>query len=212
MLSFDSAAIASLDNRKRAQLINSLLGFKPALLLGTRSRSGVTNLAMMTSVVHLGASPPLIGVVFRPHTVPRHSLENILNTGSYTLNQVTESMMAQAHQTSARYGEGESEFAATGLTEFYSDAFQAPYVAESPIGIGLSFRQQIPVELNDTSFVIGEIEEIRLPEDALLEDGYLDAEQVGSLCASGLDSYHSTERLARLAYAKVENWPPKTEG
>lgn len=204
MHSLDSYSIAALDNRKRAQLINSLLGFKPALLIGTVNQTGVTNLAMMTSIVHLGATPPLIGVVFRPHTVPRHSLENILNTGTYTLNQITETMLEQAHQTSARYPEQQSEFTATGLTEAYSERLGAPYVAESPIGFGLSLRQQIPIELNDTSLVIGEVVEIRLPEEVWHEDGYLDAEQAGSVCASGLDSYHETKRLKRLPYAKVK--------
>jgi flavin reductase (DIM6/NTAB) family NADH-FMN oxidoreductase RutF len=210
MISVNSSSIAALDKRKRIQLINSLLGFKPALLLGTRNQSGGTNLAMMTSVTHLGASPPLIGIVFRPHTVPRHSLENILSTGSFTLNHVTDSMMKQAHQTSARYPEEESEFSATGLTKTYSELIHAPYVAESLISLGLSFRQQIPIELNNTSLVIGEIEEIRFPEEVWHEDGYLDAEQSGSLCVSGLDGYHSTERLARLPYAKVEGWPEES--
>lgn len=204
MLSLDSSSIAALDNRKRAQLINSLLGFKPALLLGTANQSGITNLAMMTSIVHLGASPPLVGVVFRPHTVPRHSLENILDTGSYTLNQIDKSIMEQAHQTSARYPQEESEFAATGLTPTYSELVSAPYVTESAISFGLSFRQQIAIEINNTSLVIGEIVEIRLPEKVWHEDGYLDAERAGSLCASGLDSYHETKRLKRLTYAKVE--------
>lgn len=204
MLSLNSSSIAALNNRKRAQLINSLLGFKPALLLGTASKEGNTNLAMMTSVVHLGASPPLIGIVFRPHTVPRHSLENILDTGSYTLNQIDKSIMEQAHQTSARYSQEESEFAATGLTPTYSELVSAPYVTESAISFGLSFRQQIAIEINNTSLVIGEIVEIRLPEEVWHEDGYLDAERAGSLCASGLESYHQTKRLKQLPYAKVE--------
>lgn len=204
MLSLDSSSIAALDNRKRAQLVNSLLGFKPALLLGTANQTGITNLAMMTSIVHLGASPPLVGVVFRPHTVPRHSLENILDTGSYTLNQIDNSIVEQAHQTSARYAQEESEFVATGLTPAYSELVSAPYVTESAISFGLSFRQQIAIEINNTSLVIGEIVEIRLPKEVWHEDGYLDAEQIGSLCASGLDCYHETKRLKRLPYAKVE--------
>lgn len=210
VISLNASSIAALEKRKRTQLINSLLGFKPALLLGTRNSEGITNLAMMTSVVHLGASPPLIGVIFRPHTLPRHSLENILDTGSYTLNQITKPMMKQAHQTSARYPTGDSEFTSTGLTEIYSELVTAPYVAESPMSFGLSFRQQIPIELNNTSLVIGEVEEIRFPDSTWHEDGYLDAEVSGALCASGLDSYHETARVSRLPYAKVEGWTRDT--
>ena len=120
MLIPDSNKLAALDNHQRAQLVNSLLGFKPALLPGISDAQGRANLTLMTSVVHLGASPPLKGVFFRPHSVPRHSLENILATGSFTLNLITGSIFQQAHQTSARYSPELSEFATTGLEEVYS--------------------------------------------------------------------------------------------
>ena len=36
------------------------------------------------------------------------------------------------------------------------------------------------------------------------EDGYVDIEAAGSVAVSGLDSYHSSNRLARFGYAKVD--------
>ena len=80
--------IDSLEVRYRATLINSLTGVRPAVLVGTRSGSGNNNLAIFNSLVHIGADPPLNGLLFRPATVERHTLNNILETGNYTLNFV----------------------------------------------------------------------------------------------------------------------------
>ena len=48
------ATIAALPTRQRAALINSLTGFKSPNLVGTADSQGNTNLAIMSSAVHLG--------------------------------------------------------------------------------------------------------------------------------------------------------------
>jgi hypothetical protein len=50
--------------------------------------------------------------------------------------------------------------------------------------------------------MIGEIQEIVVPDYAVLTDGYIDIEKAGTIAISGLDSYHETKRIARLSYAK----------
>ena len=57
---FEEADIFNLDKVKRLKLINSITGVKPANLIGTRSSDGITNLAIFSSIVHLGSNPPLI--------------------------------------------------------------------------------------------------------------------------------------------------------
>jgi flavin reductase (DIM6/NTAB) family NADH-FMN oxidoreductase RutF len=192
--------IDSMEQRYRANLINSLSGFKPAVLLGTTD--GQThNLAIISSVVHIGANPPLLGMIMRPHTVQRDSLGNIKKSGFYTLNHVHTDWVDKAHQTSARYEPNESEFDAVGLTPLLSDNFPAPYVKESGVRMGLKVAQHFTL-INNTEMVIGEIQELHVDEKHIAEDGYLDIEASMSACISGLDSYHSTTRLAQFAYAK----------
>ena len=53
-----------------------------------------------------------------------------------------------------------------------------------------------------TELIIGEITDIYLDEACQQEDGFGDIEAIDTVAVSGLDSYHVTERLARLAYAK----------
>ena len=195
---------STLEQRYRTRLINSLSGFKSVNLVGTRNLAGTTNLSIVSSVVHLGANPALMGFIMRPITVTRDTYLNILETGFYTFNHITPNFYEQAHQSSARYGADISEFEATGLHPVFKDNFLAPYVQESPIQIGLQFREKIDLSINGTVLIIGEIKEVYLPVDCVGADGYVDIEKAGTIACSGLDAYHTSNKLKRLSYAKTD--------
>jgi len=194
-----------MEQRYRAQFINSIHGFKPANLLGTQNKKGQSNLSIFSSVFHLGANPALVGMIVRPHSTKsrRHSYENILATGFYTLNQVHKGIYQQAHQTSARYSELESEFEATGLQEEYLLDFPAPFVLESKLKMALELKEVVDIKINNTHMLIGEIKWIIIPDDSILEDGTLDLEAIDSVAISGLNRYHQTTLLEQLPYAKA---------
>jgi len=197
-----NAQIMDMEQRKRAQLINSTSGFRSVALIGTIDTKGQTNLAIFNSIVHIGSNPPLLGFIMRPDSVERHTLSNIMETGCYTINHINSSMYEKAHQTSARYPKNVSEFDATQLTPLFQEGFMAPFVAESYIQIGMEFKERIPISINQTSMIIGEIKWIHYPDHCLSEDGFLDIEKAGTITSAGLDSYHTTQLLQRLEYAK----------
>lgn len=199
---FTTERLESLEKAYRTHLINSLGGFKSVALIGTISKSEVTNLAIFSSIFHIGAHPPLIAMIFRPSPPERNTLSNILETGYYTINHINESIYKQAHQTSARYDEDISEFEVTGLEAEFKNDFFAPFVKQSHIQIAVLFKEKIDIAINNTSMVIGEITEIYVPENCISDDGFLDIEKANTITCSGLDSYHKTVRLDRLSYAK----------
>jgi flavin reductase (DIM6/NTAB) family NADH-FMN oxidoreductase RutF len=203
-----SGDIAALGRRHRAALINSLSGFKSANLVGTADPSGDCNLAIMSSAVHVGASPPLLGLVIRPGGAERHTLHNLLSTGAFSVNHVSEAIVEAAHQTSARYPPGTSEFEASGLTAEWWQGFAAPMVAEAPVKLALELRSHQLLDINQTHFVIGEIVQIEAPDGCCHEDGSLDLAATGSIAVSGLDSYHRPGLFKRMAYAKPD-LPPR---
>ncbi|MGM0482025.1 MAG: flavin reductase family protein [Pseudomonadota bacterium] len=193
-----------MDNRKRVQFINSLSGFKSANMIGTSSRKNDDNLAIISSVVHLGTNPPLLGFILRPHSVDRHTLDNIKDTGVYTVNQVHADIFKPAHQTSARYNRDQSEFEETGLTAERYDGFHAPFVSESNLSMGIKLVEVASITHNGTEFVIGEIQWVRTHEKAIQDDGLIDLEALNTVTVSGLDRYHTTSSLGRLSYAKPD--------
>lgn len=201
---FSSSELSELNGRYRANLINSATGYKPANLIGTRGDSG-TNLAIFSSAVHIGANPPLIGLVFRPvDESPRHTYENMKAIGYYTINHVHRSFYRNAHFTSARFERDESEFTACGLEEEYIDEFPAPFVAASEVKMGVRLVEEIPIASNRTILVVGAIEILVIPSHALTESGNIDLSAVDDICISGLDTYNSVEKLETLPYAKKD--------
>ena len=204
----DHQGIAAMHTRKRAAFINSLSGFKSANLIGTADPSGHTNLAIMSSVVHLGSNPPLMALVIRPGGDERHTLANILATGCFSINHVTEPLVEAAHQTAARYDQNISEFDATGLTPQWLDDFDAPLVLEARVKLALRLREHQELQINRTHLVIGELVMAEIPEETVLEDGSVDLGRCGTVALTGLDTYHLPVPVKRMAYAKPD-LPPR---
>jgi flavin reductase (DIM6/NTAB) family NADH-FMN oxidoreductase RutF len=204
LISFFPADFEQMDKYYRTHFFNSLTGFKSLTLVGTQNEKAQTNLAVFSQVIHLGADPAMIGILVRPASVPRHTLENINKIGFFTLNHVKESFVKKAHQTSARYAEDISEFDAVGLTPFYSENIKAPYVKEADIRIGLKAVEQLLIQSNKTILIAGEIIEVMLPQEIVKSDGFIDLNEAGSLTVTGLDAYLSTSKIARFSYAKPE--------
>ena len=200
---WDVETIRNMESRKRANLLNKVSGIKGANLIGTSDSAQRTNLAIFQSVIHVGANPPLLGLLFRPLSVERHTYDNIKASGYFTINQVHEEIYRQAHQTSAKYPEGLSEFTATGLTPVWSDQIQAPYVKESRIRIGLAFEEEHLIRANDTLLVIGRMLELYLPEGIVGDDGDLDLARLKTVGIGGLDSYYSIKRLGKQPLCKA---------
>lgn len=186
----------------RTNFVNSLSGFKSANLIGTVSSEGKTNLAIFSSVIHVGANPPAIGFLMRPVNVERDTYKNIKETGYFTVNHIHSAIHKQAHQTSARYGKDISEFDECKLTPEYSEHIKAPYVKESKVKIGCRFVEEQEIKFNGTVFMVGEIIEVILPDGVVSKDGYIEIEKAGTITISGLDGYHEMKQIGRLAYSK----------
>lgn len=201
---FERSNILAQERNFRTNFVNALSGFKSANLIGTTDEQGRTNLAIFSSVVHLGSNPPLLGFVTRPVGEQSHTYKNILATGVYTINHVPYSFVRQAHRTSARFDRDVSEFTACGLTIQREVGLSAPFVAESPVRIAMRFMQDISIELNQTHLICGQVEHVFLAENLVDSDGRILLEHAEVACISGLDTYHSTKHLLQLPYAKVD--------
>jgi flavin reductase (DIM6/NTAB) family NADH-FMN oxidoreductase RutF len=205
MQQFTPAEWQSWERFYRANFINSLTGFKSASLIGTINAQGVPNLGMFSSIVHIGSDPALIGFINRPIAAAPHTLANIKANGLYTVNHIQASFLDKAHQTSAKYPDEVNEFKEVGLTEEYIEGVKVPFVKESPIKYLLSFKEIIPITLNATFLVIGQLEQVLIdPSLQPTADGFLHLDQIGSICSNGLDAYYNTTLIDRYTYAKPE--------
>lgn len=196
--------LEGMEKAARVNFVNALPGFKSATLIGSINKDGNPNVAVFNTVIHVGTDPALMGMLVRPVSVPRHTYQNIKATKYFTVNHINEDIHKSAHQTSARYPETTSEFAACGLTPVYTKVHPAPYVGQSRIRIGLEYVEEHTIEANKTVFVVGRILEVIFPKEALRHDGSIDIEIAGTIAISGLDGYHRTSLIDRLTYAKAD--------
>jgi flavin reductase (DIM6/NTAB) family NADH-FMN oxidoreductase RutF len=194
--------LEQLEQNYRRAFVNSLAGFRQVVLVGTKSPNGNTNLAIFNSLIHLGANPALFGLINRPGTVQRDTLQNILDTREYTLNYVRSSDYEKAHQTSARYDKNVSEFEKVGFEELYHPSCFAPFVANAVVKIAMKFEDSIPIPLNGTVLVIGSVTEVNIDDSMVGADGYVALSEANVLISQGLDAYFVADKVGRLPYAK----------
>lgn len=202
MQNFSIADISQWDRFYRANMISSLSGYKPAMLIGTLHENGLPNVAMFQNFVHLGADPALIGMVSRPRAASPHTIENIERNKCFTLNSVHESFLSKAHQTAAKYNDSISEFEAAGLTAINRPNLMAPFVAESSIQVMVNLVEIIPISYNQTFFIIGAISQFFIAENLIQPDGFIDTAKAGLACSIGLDGYSIPTGIKRFAYPK----------
>lgn len=202
MAYFNLKQIQELEHLYKINLINSCSGFKSANLIGTKSTSGQENVAVFSSVTHVGSNPPLLGFFCRPTTVTRHTYDNIKNTGIYTINHIDLDNFEDAHHTSAKYDQSISEFDMTGLESEYKDNCKAPFVKGAPIQLEMKFVEEYLIKANNTILVIGEIQGLHINGDLLQDDGFINLSKANIAAINGLDGYTIPRLEKRLEYQR----------
>ena len=197
--------LSAQDPHYRRAFMNTLPGPRSAHLIATKGHRGNENVAVFNTVVHLQASPAMMAFVLRPLTVPRETYHNILATGHYTINTIHPAWLDAAHQTSANYPVGVSEFAEVGLATHYSELVKAPYVADSPVKIGLEYVETHEIT-GGTRLIVGRVIEIILPDETgiIAETGHVNHGKLDSLVVAGLDTYYTLDKGRRMDYARTK--------
>lgn len=204
MIKITSQEIKALPKIPRLNLINSCTGYKSANLIATKSRNGIENVAIFSSVTHLGSDPALIGFILRPATVPRDTYKNIIETGYFTINHITSKMIIDAHHTSANYEDGISEFDKTNLESEYFEGIETPFVKGSPVQLLCKYINEYKILENGVIHIIGSIETIFYEENLIQgNENFLQLDKANVITVNGLDGYCLPKLINRFEYARV---------
>ena len=126
---FDAADLSPVDTYK---LLTGLVTPRPIGWIGSVSAEGSKNLAPYSFFNAVCADPPT--VLFsagRPGRL-KDTLANVLATGEFTVNIVSEAVAEAMNLTAGEYEPDVDEFELAGLTAVVGTAVAAPMVAESP--------------------------------------------------------------------------------
>ena len=199
---FSKKDILKLNKIFKINLINSCSGFKSANLIGSISKDGNTNVAVFSSVTHLGSSPPTLGFILRPTTVPRNTHQNIKEVGYFTINHIWEEIIEDAHHTSAKYPADISEFDMTNLEPEFKGEFKVPFVKNAPVQMSMKFIEEIYVPSNDVMLIVAQIQELYIKDELLEEDGLINLSKGNIAAINGLDTYTIPKFKKQLSYQR----------
>ena len=203
MIHYSEEDIEDLDKVFRINLVNSCTGYKSANLIGSKSNEGIPNVAVFSSIVHLGSNPPLLGFFLRPTEIfPRNTYTNIKENGVYTINSIYREIIDDSHHTSAKYDKNISEFSVTNLEEEYINKIYPPFVKNSPIKIEMKFIEEIKIKVNKCKLIVGKIVSLHLEKKMLEKDGFLSLNKGEIPTISGCDAYSIPEDYDRKKYQK----------
>jgi flavin reductase (DIM6/NTAB) family NADH-FMN oxidoreductase RutF len=202
MTYFSAEDIHNLEHIYKINLMNSCSGYKSANLIGSISETGQENVAVFSSITHIGSSPAVLGFFLRPTTVIRNTYENIKATGVYTINHIHKAILEDAHHTSAKYDTSISEFDATNLNSEYKPGFKAPFVKDAPVQLAMEFVEEYPIKVNNTILVIGKVVGLYVKEQLIEDDGFINLAKAEVAAINGLDGYTVSTNQTRFGYQR----------
>ena len=212
MAIFSEQDINAMHHLYRINMINSCSGYKSANLIGSKSIEGISNVAVFSSVTHMGSNPALLGFFLRPTTVIRNTYENIKATGKYTINHIHKNIIEEAHHTSAKYDARISEFDVTNLAEEYKNDFYPPFVEDCPIQMAMEYVEEYHIAANNTVLLVGKINELYVQDGLIENDGFINLSKAQSATINGLDSYAVPMSQMRLSYQRPKPEYSNTNG
>ncbi len=204
MIHFTKADFLKLPKIPKINLINGCTGYKSANLIVTKSKDNAINVAIFSSITHLGSDPALLGFILRPTTVQRNTYRNILENLYFTVNHVTATMIKDAHHTSASYDEFTSEFDKTNLEEEYLHDISVPFVKGSPVQLLCKYVNEYEIKENGTIHVIASIEQINVAENIIQKENWLRLDLEDVVTVNGLDAYCLPKVIDRFEYARPD--------
>jgi len=172
---------ATLNNKEMYKFLIGGVAPRPIAWVGTRSQDGTNNLAPFSFYNAFSSTPPIVGF----STIPRldgrkkDSLQNVLDTGCFTLSAVSHRLVQQMSKSAALLEPEEDEFAYAGLEPAQAEKVNAPYVKDAQLVFECTLNQVI--SFGDVegagNLVLGQIINIRIDDD-IYDNGYVDFEKL----------------------------------
>ncbi|NTU86170.1 MAG: flavin reductase family protein [Chloroflexales bacterium] len=199
----------SLEQREVYKLLIGCVVPRPIAWVSTVALDGHHNLAPFSFFNAVGSSPPALTISIN-YSASRASgrkdtLQNIIDTGEFVVNLVTEATAAAMNETATDYPEGVDEFTEAGLTPVPSRTVHPPRVGESPVSFecALHTALQIGAGPGSSTLVVGIVRHIAISDEVLGERNHIDIHRLKPVARLAGNSYayvRETFELIRKSY------------
>jgi flavin reductase (DIM6/NTAB) family NADH-FMN oxidoreductase RutF len=153
---------------------------RPIGWISTASEDGVYNLAPFSFFNAVCSNPPtmLFCVTARKGESPmKDTLRNVLATGEFVINIVSQEIAEQMNLTSAELPADVSEFEFAGLTPVPALTVRAPRVAESRIHFECALDRTVGVNADEqggATVVFGRVKHVHIADEVLIGTDKID--------------------------------------
>ncbi|WP_137679840.1 flavin reductase family protein [Aurantiacibacter suaedae] len=168
-MEFDFATTPGPD---RYKLMSASITPRPIAWVTTQAEDGAGNAAPYSFFNMMSAEPPLVvlGMMRRPDETHKDSAANILSTGEFVVNLVSEADSPAMNFTCIDAPPEFDEIAAAGLATAPSVTISPPRIATAPVSMECKVYQTI--EAGKTTIVLGEVTRFHI------DDRFIDAERL----------------------------------
>jgi flavin reductase (DIM6/NTAB) family NADH-FMN oxidoreductase RutF len=154
--------------------LNAIIAPRPIGWIGTRSATGVRNLAPYSFFNAFNYLPPIIGFA---STGPKNTLANAEATREFTWNLATRSQAEQMNATSATVGSGVDEYDLAGLDGVPSVDIGADRVAGAPVSFECQVTQIIRLrtitgQVVDSWLILGQVLAVHIDSELIIDGMY----------------------------------------
>ncbi|HWU02023.1 MAG TPA: flavin reductase family protein [Novosphingobium sp.] len=168
-MEFDFATMAAPD---RYKLMAASITPRPIAWITSQSGAGLRNAAPYSFFAMMSAEPPLvaIGLMRRPDGTYKDSAANIIETGEFVVNLVSESDAPAMNLTCIDAPAGEDEIALAGLETAPSSLIAPPRIATAPVSMECRLHTRTDVGLS--TIVLGQVLRFHI------QDQFVDAQKL----------------------------------
>ncbi len=185
-----------LDQKAVYKLLTGSVIPRPIGWISSLSKNGVPNLAPFSYFNAVGEDPPhVMFSTIRSNNANKDTLNNVLETGEFVVNMVTEDNVGQMNTTSQIVAPDVNEFELAGLTPIPSLKVKPARVKESPITMECQVVHHYTLEGHKhggATIVVGRIVMFHFDESVLLDDHKIN-----------MQAYRPVARLAGANYSKL---------
>lgn len=174
---------------------------RPIGLISTAGRDGRRNLAPFSFFNALSSDPPYVAISISTHIPdgrPKDTLRNILETGEFVANLVSEDIVKAQDVCAHEYPPGTDEFEVSGLTPAPSLRVGAPAVLESRVNFECRLFQATPLPKSSYTLVVGEVVHMRVAEEVMEEGGRVNLKKLAPVGRMVGNAYCRTHDIFTL--------------
>lgn len=200
---------ATLSASERYKLMLSTVVPRPIAWIVTVDLRGRLNAAPFSFFNAFATDPPVVGIGIGSHDVerPKDTQRNILDTGEFVVNLVSEDMAKAMNVSSIPFEPDVDELSVARVETLSSSHINPPRIAGSPVAMECKLMKIVELQA-ETRLVLGQVLAMHVHEDAIIDPAKHTIDTLGLRLIGRMHSgwYTRTSDLFQIERVAQADW------